>query len=227
VRQPYAALASVGWQDHSPFGRKDQRLLTSAATTENNCSHLNQSLMELGALICTPKNPGCSDCPLKSNCVAHRKRVVHLLPNLARRAPATFQRFLAFVIDRNSRFLVRQRPDGVVNAHLWEFPNSEIKGETDIHKIAESALGFRPKSLEQFRTIKHTITRYRITLDVFRGLANGGVSDLRSSRRKAAQPSFSPSRSVPKLPSGNHWLKVHDLHRLPFSSAHKKILADL
>src|SRR5258707_674998 len=65
---------------HSAFGRQDQSLLTSAATTPNNCSHLNQSLMELGALICTPKNPRCSDCPLKSKCVADRKRIVYLLP---------------------------------------------------------------------------------------------------------------------------------------------------
>jgi len=162
--------------------------------------------MELGALTCTPKNPRCSDCPLKSNCVAHRKRIVHLLPNIARRAPATSRRFIAFVINRNSRFLVRQRPAGVVNAHLWEFPNIEINGETDIDKIAQTALGFRPPGLEPTRTIKHTITRYRITLDVFHGVANGNGLLAKGSGR---------------------WLLPRELHTLPFSSAHKKILADL
>jgi A/G-specific adenine glycosylase len=162
--------------------------------------------MELGALICTPKNPRCSDCPLKSKCVAHRKRIVHFLPNIPRRAPATARRFFAFVINRNSRFLIRQRPAGVVNAHLWEFPNIEINGESDIHKIAETALGFHPRSLEQTSTIKHTITRYRITLDVFRGEANGKGSLGRDNSR---------------------WIRLRHLQALPFSSAHKKILGDL
>jgi len=170
------------------------------------CSHFNQSLMELGALICTPKNPRCSDCPIKTSCVAHRKRIVHLLPNVSRRASATSRRFLAFVIERNSRFLVRQRPAGVVNAHLWEFPNLEINGETDIHKIAETALGFRPESLQLTRTIKHTITRYRITLDVFRVVANGNGSLAESDYR---------------------WLRPKQLRGLPFTSAHKKILTEL
>jgi A/G-specific adenine glycosylase len=200
---------------HSSFVGQDRSLLTSAATTQN-CSHLNQSLMELGALICTPKTPRCSDCPLKSNCVAHRKRIVHLLPNIPRRAPATSRHFFAFVIHRNSRFLVRQRPPGVVNAHLWEFPNIEINGDTDTNKIAKTALGFRPVSLEQLRTIKHTITRYRISLDVFRGVARNGGAPLSPSDGERV-----------RVRGTSHWLSLPDLRRLPFCSAHKKILADL
>ena len=169
-------------------------------------SQFNQSLMELGALICSRKNPRCPHCPVNSNCIAYRKRIVHLLPNIPRRAPATPRRFLAFVINRNSRFLVRQRPTGVVNAHLWEFPNIEINGETDLNKIAETALGFLPASLEPTRTIKHTITRYRITLDVFRGVLRGNGSPANGS---------------------GHWLRRDELRTLPFSSAHKKILGDL
>jgi A/G-specific adenine glycosylase len=162
--------------------------------------------MELGAMVCTPKNPRCSDCPLKSNCVARRKRIVHLLPDVARRAPATSRRFFAFVIKQDSRFLVRQRPPGVVNAHLWEFPNIEINGDTNVQKIARTTLGFGPQALELSRTIKHTITRYRITLDVFRGIANGDGSLAKSCGR---------------------WLSRRELQGLPFSSAHKKILEDL
>jgi len=191
---------------HSAFGRQVQSLLTSAATTESNCSYLNQSLMELGALICIPKNPRCADCPLKSNCVAYRKHIIHLLPEIPRCAPATPRRFFAFVINRNSRFLVRQRPSGVVNAHLWEFPNLETNGETDLNKIAQTVFGFRPESIELTRTIKHTITRYRITLDIFRGEANGNHSLATNHSR---------------------WIRLRDLHALPFTSAHKKILEDL
>jgi A/G-specific adenine glycosylase len=170
--------------------------------------------MELGALICTPKNPLCPDCPLKSNCIAHRKRIVHLLPNIPGRTPATSRRFFAFVINRNSRFLVRQRPSGVVNAHLWEFPNIEINDETDINKIAETVLGFRLNSITPTRTLKHTITRYRITLDVFCGVGRNACVSL--------SPSDGQRAGV-----RGHWLELRHLRRLPFTSAHKKILEDL
>ena len=90
------------------------------------CSHLNQSLMELGALICTPKQPQCRLCPVQKLCLAHRTGRVDSLPNLGPRAAATARHFLAFVLENQGRYLVRQRPAGVVNAHLWEFPNVGI-----------------------------------------------------------------------------------------------------
>jgi len=89
-------------------------------------SFLNQSLMELGALVCTPRQPQCRICPMKKLCVAFRENRVEELPNLGRRTAATARRFIAFAVNRQGRFLVRQRPAGVVNAHLWEFPNVEI-----------------------------------------------------------------------------------------------------
>ena len=94
-----------------------------------HCSHLNQSLMELGALICTPRNPQCSICPVKKLCVAFKENRIEELPNLGKRETATARAFFAFVIERDGKFLVRQRPTGIVNAHLWEFPNFEINGE--------------------------------------------------------------------------------------------------
>ena len=114
---------------HSALRTSSQSLLTSAATSAGNCSALNQSLMELGALVCTPRNAQCSLCPVKKLCVAFRDNRVEALPNLERREPATARRFAAFVIERDGKFLVRQRPAGVVNAHLWEFPNVELKAE--------------------------------------------------------------------------------------------------
>ncbi len=79
--------------------------------------------MELGALIvCTPRNPQCLICPVKSFCVAFKENRTEELPNLGK-APkaATARTFFAFVIERNGKFLVQQRPIGIVNAHLWEF----------------------------------------------------------------------------------------------------------
>ena len=69
-------------------------------------------LMELGAVICTPRRARCGICPVVKHCVACREDRVQDLPNLGARVRATPRRFVAFVAQRGNRFLVRQRPAG-------------------------------------------------------------------------------------------------------------------
>ena len=166
------------------------------------CSALNQSLMELGALVCTPRQPRCGECPVTRFCAARRMQCVDAIPNLQRAAPATARRFVAFVVRSGGKVLVRQRPAGVVNAHLWEFPNAEQLNGATVPAIARDALGFAPERFSQLCTINHTITRYRITLDVFSITARAG------GRVSAAT---------------GEWHPVRALERLAFSSAHRKI----
>ena len=156
-----------------PREKKTNQLLWQLATdlvqnSKGHCSHLNQSLMELGALVCTPRNPQCSICPVKRLCVAFKENRILELPNLGKRAAATARRFVAFVVEHQGKFLVRQRPENVVNAHLWEFPNVEVNGAAvDVAKIFKSQFGLAPPRLQPLPTMKHSITRYRITLEAF------------------------------------------------------------
>lgn len=168
------------------------------------CSRFNQSLMELGALICTPRQPRCDACPVSKCCTARAQGRVHEFPEAVRRAMVTPRRFVALVAEHRGRFLVRQRPAGVVNAHLWEFPNYELrKDERDAKGRARAELGAAPGALEPLCTIRHSITRYRITLEVFR---------VSGAQRRG------------RLPAKGRWLNRAQLHRLPFASAHKRIL---
>ncbi len=170
------------------------------------CSHLNQSLMELGALICAPQQPKCPLCPVRPHCVAHRARRVHELPNLGPRPRATSRRFAAFVIKQRGRLLVRQRPAGAVNARLWEFPNLDLApGQTNLRHLARKTLGLTLGNLRKLLTVKHSITRHRITLDAYH-------ADL------VIQPDSG------KTTARNRRLKLDQLNLLAFTGAHKKIL---
>jgi len=187
----------------------EQLVLQAHATnSESACSHLNQSLMELGAIICTPRQPNCPQCPVQRHCIANRTGRVDQLPNLGARTPATARRFAAFVIERRGRFLVRQRPAGVVNAHLWEFPNIELNGApVSPAAAAKELFGFTPRDVKSLCTIKHSITRYRITVEAFQ-IALSGKSSVKSE-------------------STHRWLALSELHKLSFPSAHKKILQSI
>jgi A/G-specific adenine glycosylase len=167
----------------------------------SSCSFLNQSLMELGALVCTPRNPQCGICPVKRLCVAFRENRAEELPNLGKRQSVTARRFAAFVVEQNGRFLVRQRPACVVNAHLWEFPNTELLNGNSNPKIAaKEVLGILPSGIDPLCTVKHSITRYRITLEAFR--ANlGGTSSC----------------------GIGMWKTPDQIRQLAFTAAHKKL----
>jgi A/G-specific adenine glycosylase len=168
---------------------------------ENSCSHLNQSLMELGALVCTPRNPQCLICPVKKLCVAFKENRTEELPNLGKREAATARHFVAFVIERAGKVLVRQRPEKIVNAHLWEFPNFETNGKKrDATDIFYSAFNFKAAKFQPLGTIKHSITRYRMTLETFH-------VRLKNSPKKLA----------------GVWLAPGEFDSIAFSSAHKKL----
>jgi A/G-specific adenine glycosylase len=165
------------------------------------CSNLNQSLMELGALICTPRSPQCLICPVKKRCVAFAEKRTEELPNLGKREAATARQFIAFVVERNGRFLVRQRPAGVVNAHLWEFPNAETADTKSAARVIfKHIFGIEPMEIQPLGTVKHAITRYRITLEAF------AVS----------------AETMPKQIAGV-WKTPAQLELLAFTSAHKKL----
>jgi len=168
------------------------------------CSHLNQALMELGALVCTPRQPRCVDCPVRSRCVAWGTRRVESLPTPPRRAAVTARKFFAFVLEDDGRYLVRQRPAGVLNGRLWEFPNMESIGRAPPAESCREMFGRRPRALARVGTVKHSITRYRMTLEAYRAVFAG-----RPSAGKAA----------------GRWLKLEQLDRLAFTSAHRKLLA--
>ena len=137
-----------------------------------NCSSLNQSLMELGATICTPRSPDCAQCPLKILCKARALDRVEDFPRLPKREKPTPRRFHAFVIEQRGSIWVRRRPEGIVNAGLWEFPNVEVMGDS-AKKPEETLLehlGLERATLDPIATVRHSITRYRIELKAYYGV---------------------------------------------------------
>jgi A/G-specific adenine glycosylase len=178
-----------------------EALVQTAKRRARSCSALNQALMELGALSCTPRQPQCDLCPAKTLCIAHREGRTEELPNVGKRPAASARRFLAFVVEHDGKWLVRQRPAHTVNAHLWEFPNREVTGAAEAAAtVAKMELGFTPKKLAPLGTVKHSITRYRITLEAY----------------------IIP---VAKQPAGlvGSWQTVAELRALAFTAAHKKL----
>ncbi len=84
----------------------------------------NQALMELGAVVCTPKSPGCGTCPLHADCVAYQDGRTAELPVKTPKKPVPHHHVAAAVIrDADGAILIQRRPDDGMLGGLWELPS--------------------------------------------------------------------------------------------------------
>lgn len=135
----------------------------------------NQALMELGALVCTPKKPDCQRCPLARSCKAHANGSAESLPRLPPRARPTEVHMAAAVLFRRGRVaVVKLEASAPRWAGMWQFPTVELcPGEaprTAAERAAREVAGLSASAASALAQVKHTVTRYRITLDAFRCL---------------------------------------------------------
>ncbi len=131
----------------------------------------NEALMELGALICTPRNPKCNVCPLAKHCAAKKHNLQDHLPIKTKRKPLPHFDVTAAVIRKKGRLLIAQRPFGGRLGGLWEFPGGKVEsGETlpqCLRREIKEELGVRIKVGKPITSIDHAYTHFKITLHAF------------------------------------------------------------
>jgi A/G-specific adenine glycosylase len=125
------------------YGGKREGLKELAAplVPQNRAGDYAQALMDLGATLCTPRNPECPRCPLKSNCAALTEGSPDKYPLKIVKKPVPQKYAAVFVVrDRQGRVLLRKRPETGIYAGLWEFPSTpwELK-KPDAKRVAAHA----------------------------------------------------------------------------------------
>ncbi|WP_020619677.1 A/G-specific adenine glycosylase [Paenibacillus daejeonensis] len=112
--------------------RVRMEILAKSLIPEGAAGDFNQGLMELGALICTPKSPGCLICPVMAHCAARLAGREKELPIKSKAKPPRPELRLAALIEGSGeqagRILVRQRPDSGLLARMWELPHILAEG---------------------------------------------------------------------------------------------------
>ena len=104
--------------------------IAEACTPDQNCQQYTQLIMDLGATVCTPKNPDCNLCPVSSKCWAYLNRATDRLPRKnARATRKNKSTTFVIVIDESLRLLLECRPPEGIWGGLWSFP--EYGGNLD------------------------------------------------------------------------------------------------
>ena len=107
--------------------RKAFQLLLNEWIPAHAPADFNQATMELGATVCTPKNPKCSECPLANNCKAFSEGTVLNFPIKASKTKVEPLFLYYAAIETSSGYLVNKRPESGVWAGLFDFPFVESK----------------------------------------------------------------------------------------------------
>jgi A/G-specific adenine glycosylase len=209
VKRVLARLHCVAAPVNKPGSHRTFKALADLHLDEKNPGEFNQAMMELGALICSPKNPGCPSCPVSEFCRAYLSGAVNKFPTRieARKVP-TFH-IAAGIIQINGKFLItRRKLDGLLGG-LWEFPGGKVEGNEDassacIREIKEET-GIIVEIHSHLTTIRHAYTHFKIKMDIFYCRYISGRVRL-------------------KGPIDYHWIRLKDIDRFAFPKANLKFI---
>jgi A/G-specific adenine glycosylase len=98
---------------------------------KENPGLFNQAMMELGAIICTPVNAKCNDCPVSKKCYANSKGIVDRLPVKAKKNKAKDRFFNYLVLRSDNNILVNKRQNNDIWKSLYDFPMIESPNSID------------------------------------------------------------------------------------------------
>jgi len=170
-------------------------------------SDFNQGLMELGAMVCTPRAPKCLVCPVRVDCQACRHGLQERLPELAPRRASTQQVLAAAIVRSRGKVLLYQRQEEELMRGLWELPGGKCREDEEpraaVVREAKERYGLRLEAGDQVARIRHSIMNRRITLHAFEARLLGRLT--RDDRTRV-------------------WLEPEKLPNLPISSMTLKVL---
>ncbi|WP_084103132.1 A/G-specific adenine glycosylase [Pontibacillus yanchengensis] len=144
-----------------PAARKVFEGLVRELISKEDPSSFNQGLMELGALVCTPKSPSCLLCPVQSHCRAFEEGKETLLPIKSSKKKQKRLPYLTLLIRNEAgQVLIQKRPDQGLLANLWEFPMVPLQDvdKENVQDWFKEQYGINISLGQSLDHIKHTFS---------------------------------------------------------------------
>jgi A/G-specific adenine glycosylase len=177
----------------------------------------NQAMMDLGALLCTPRQPSCLLCPVAALCRARRLGLQDAIPRTTPKPPPTAVSEACAVVHGRGRILIVQRGRGRLWEQFWEFPTIHLAGPDPAGRSFEAPVelaegvrrltGITADIGPPLATIRYGVTNYRVALEVSRGEARSG--------HPQPGPGLIDAR----------WVEPQRLGEFTFSSASRRLIA--
>jgi A/G-specific adenine glycosylase len=182
---------------------KELWALATALVPQRDPGDFNQSMMELGARICTPKSPRCGECPVARYCAARAAGVEEERPVRKAKQQTPHHEIVVAAIAREGRYLLGKRPPNGLLGGLWEFPGGKIQpGESHaeaLRRECREELGVAVRVGGLVSTVRHAYTHFKVTLNVYHCTLEQGepIAKSHTELRWVASAEF-PTLAFPK-----------------------------
>ncbi|WP_051327857.1 A/G-specific adenine glycosylase [Desulfatirhabdium butyrativorans] len=174
VKRVLARLLAIDWAVNNAkakpfFQQMAQDLLPAVASDLHN-----QAMMELGALVCTPRHPKCEGCPVSRFCLSRQNGWVDRFPVREKRRLVPIRRIvIAILVQKGGGVLLTRRPSEGLLGGLWEFPNTELDASMSFSEgIQQLCMRFSPVSdsftRQSIGTVRHAYTHFKVLAQAFR-----------------------------------------------------------
>jgi A/G-specific adenine glycosylase len=192
-----------------PKQKKTEALLWNISESlipKGHASAFNQGLMDLGSMICIPREPQCPECPLRNLCKARASGNPEKYPSKVIRKAVPRIEAVAAIIRKGGKVLLKQRPPKGLLGGLWEFPNWNVDGGNDLERELKNCL---KKEMDLVAKVgnpagmyQQTFSHFKLTLYVY------------------------PCHVVKGAAEGK-WVFIKNLHLFPMSRIHRRIAKTL
>lgn len=155
VKRVFARLFALTDDISTEATKKKIQALADALLPAENSAVFNESVMELGATVCLPKQANCRECPLQSQCLAFKKGNVASIPYRAKRKKVPTKKVFCHIWQNGNRVFITRRNEDEMLGGLWHFPRREA----------------RPEGAE-IAVVKHVYSHFKLELTAILSLAD-------------------------------------------------------
>jgi A/G-specific adenine glycosylase len=171
IRRVLARVFDVTEPARSTIGERLLWQLAEEHLPPGSAGQYNQAIMDLGAMVCTPKSPNCNACPLAGICQARALGIQEERPVMKTKSATPHHTVTAAIIRRNGQVFIAQRPEKGLLGGMWEFPGGKTESGESLdaclkREICEE-LGIDIEISKPFGIYQHAFTHFRITLHAF------------------------------------------------------------
>jgi len=209
VKRVLARAFGVDHEVDRPAGARAIQHLADRLLDHQAPGMSNQALMELGALVCRPRQPDCDACPWSCACVARAESATAEYPKRSPRRPVPTARIAIGVVSRRGRVLITRRAESAMLGGLWEFPGGKIRDgespESACRREIREETGLEVDVVERVTRVRHAYTHLKVEIDVFRCAHKTGRVRLRG-------------------PVDHRWILLEETAQYAFPRANHKFL---
>lgn len=200
---------------------------------DGRASDFTQALMELGALICTPKSPKCLVCPVMEHCSARLEGKEESLPIKTKAKPPRPEYRLTAIVEgtgvHEGKILIRKRPAAGLLAGMWELPHvivpadgssvpAAMPEETAMVRLRDALLedGVPVQPIGHVMDAEHTFSHIQWNMGVYRCK----WQDVPPAVLQAAESAAAYETGEENF----RWIHVQDMERYAFPNVFIRIL---